>query len=206
MSRVIAYIDGFNLYFGLKSKNWQRYYWLNVQALARNLLKAGQQLVTTKYFTSRVSSSRQDPAKAKRQNSYLEALLTLEDIEIQAEHYLAKTIRCHRCGYTWISHEEKMTDVNIAVEMTMDAFQDRFDTALLVSADSDLTRAVENIRKVLPRKRVVVAFPPGRHSARLKHIADASFTIGRKKIADSLFPESVAKPDGYVLHRPKEWA
>lgn len=26
-ARVIAYIDGFNLYFGLKSKGWKRYYW-----------------------------------------------------------------------------------------------------------------------------------------------------------------------------------
>jgi len=33
MDRVITYIDGFNLYFGLKSKDWQRYYWLNLQLL-----------------------------------------------------------------------------------------------------------------------------------------------------------------------------
>ncbi len=29
MDRVIVYIDGFNLYFGLKSKGWRRYFWLN---------------------------------------------------------------------------------------------------------------------------------------------------------------------------------
>jgi hypothetical protein len=34
MERVIAYVDGFNLYFGLKSKGWQRYFWLNIPALA----------------------------------------------------------------------------------------------------------------------------------------------------------------------------
>ena len=26
--RVIAYIDGFNLYFGLKAKGWRQFYWL----------------------------------------------------------------------------------------------------------------------------------------------------------------------------------
>jgi len=36
MDRVIAYVDGFNLYFGLKSKGWRRYYWLNPRALALN--------------------------------------------------------------------------------------------------------------------------------------------------------------------------
>jgi hypothetical protein len=32
--RVIAYIDGFNLYYGLKDKGWRRYYWLNLNSLS----------------------------------------------------------------------------------------------------------------------------------------------------------------------------
>ena len=36
--RVIAYIDGFNLYFGLKQSGRQRYYRLDVHKLAGNLL------------------------------------------------------------------------------------------------------------------------------------------------------------------------
>ena len=42
MPRVITYIDGFNLYFGLKSQGWERFLWLDVQALSRNLLKPDQ--------------------------------------------------------------------------------------------------------------------------------------------------------------------
>jgi len=38
-ARVIAYIDGFNLYFGLKSKGWKRYYWLDLSELCLRLLK-----------------------------------------------------------------------------------------------------------------------------------------------------------------------
>ena len=34
MSRVVAYVDGFNLYFGLRSKGWKKYYWLDLCALA----------------------------------------------------------------------------------------------------------------------------------------------------------------------------
>ena len=33
VERVIAYIDGFNLYFGLKSKGWKRYYWRDLERL-----------------------------------------------------------------------------------------------------------------------------------------------------------------------------
>ena len=33
--RVIAYIDGYNLYYGLRTKRWKWFYWLNVQSMAR---------------------------------------------------------------------------------------------------------------------------------------------------------------------------
>jgi hypothetical protein len=42
MERVITYIDGFNLYFGLKSNGWDRFLWLNLRALSQNLLKPHQ--------------------------------------------------------------------------------------------------------------------------------------------------------------------
>lgn len=205
MQRVIAYVDGFNLYFGLRSKNWQRYYWLNIQALMRNLLKPDQRLVQTKYFTSRVSSTPGDPAKCKRQNTYLEALAALPDFRIFYGHYLEKSMTCQRCGACWRAHEEKMTDVNIAVELVVDAFTDRFDTALLVSGDSDLTAPVETVRRLFPQKTVIVAFPPERTSKRLEKAATATFIIGRKKLADSQFPDQVGKADGFVLQRPQKW-
>jgi hypothetical protein len=55
MPSVVSCIDGFNLYFGLKSQGWERFLWLDVQALSRNLLKPDQILARTKYFTSRVA-------------------------------------------------------------------------------------------------------------------------------------------------------
>ena len=36
--RVAAYIDGFNLYYGLRSKGWQRYYWVDMNLLVGKLL------------------------------------------------------------------------------------------------------------------------------------------------------------------------
>lgn len=205
MARVTAYVDGFNLYFGMRSRKWPRYYWLNVQLLVQNLLKPDQRLMYTKYFTSRVSSTPADPEKSKRQNTYLEALATPHQFKILYGHYLGQTIRGHNCGAYWDSHEEKMTDVNIAVELVTDAFQDSFATALLISADSDLTAPVEAVRRLFPQKRVVVGFPPFRRSKRLHDVANSSFTIGRKKVADSQFPGKVRKPDGYVLQRPTRW-
>ena len=82
---------------------------------------------------------------------------------------------------------------------------DRFDTAVIVSGDSDLTGPVEEIQTRYPNKRVVIAFPPNRHSVSLKNAADAHFTIGRNALRDSQFPDTVVKPDGYPLSRPDRW-
>lgn len=204
--RVIVYIDGFNLYYGIHSKRWHRYYWLNVQQLAQNLLKPGQSLVATKYFTSRVSSTPRDPNKSDRQNTYLEALGALPDVEIYYGHYLEKTVECFTCKAKWRMPEEKMTDVNIAVEMMVDSFRDQWDTALLSSGDSDLVAPITNVRRMLPEKRVVVVFPPNRHSVQLQKVAHAYFTIGRRKLAVSQLPETVRKADGFELTRPVEWS
>jgi hypothetical protein len=54
MSRVIVYIDGFNLYYALRSKGWRKYYWLDLARLAQALIKPGQQLEALHYFTSRI--------------------------------------------------------------------------------------------------------------------------------------------------------
>jgi len=54
MHQVIAYVDGFNLYYGMKEKGWRRYYWLNLELLIRNLLLNNQHLRMVKYFTALV--------------------------------------------------------------------------------------------------------------------------------------------------------
>src|SRR5688572_28000914 len=111
MERVIAYVDGFNLYFGLKSSGLRRYYWLNIYALCQTLLKPDQRLVCSKYFTSRVT---RPPDKVRRQTTYLEALGTVADCPIFYGHFLTSPRTCRNCGNIEQVPTEKMTDVNIA--------------------------------------------------------------------------------------------
>ena len=62
MARVVAYVDGFNLYFGMKHGHFKRYYWLDVAALAQSLLKPGQELAATHYFTARIRDNGRNAA------------------------------------------------------------------------------------------------------------------------------------------------
>jgi uncharacterized LabA/DUF88 family protein len=202
LERVVAYIDGFNLYFGLKDSGWRRYYWLNLERLVQNLSRPGQIVESVKYFTARVS---QPPDKQKRQATFIEAVETLPLVTVFFGKYQLNPRQCLHCGHADTVPNEKMTDVNIAVEMLSDAFLDRFDSALLISADSDLVAPLRRIRQLFPKKRIVLAFPPKRASKELKKVANAYFTIGRDVIAKSLLPREVRKADGFVLKCPDSW-
>ena len=73
--RVIVYVDGFNLYFGIKEAGFENCKWLDIHQLILGLIKPGQELILIKYFTSRVSNN---PDKQKSQSTYIEALETKE--------------------------------------------------------------------------------------------------------------------------------
>ena len=154
MTRVITYIDGFNLYFGLRQKQWRKYYWLDLAALSRALLKSGQSLVETNYFTSRIKQSNGNEAEVKRQTTYLDALAARGEVLRHEGHFLIKEgERCRACRAPIVRFEEKMTDVKIATKLLLDAFDDRFDTALVISGDSDLSPPIEAILRRHPSKR-----------------------------------------------------
>jgi uncharacterized LabA/DUF88 family protein len=199
--RVWVYVDGFNLYFGIIEAGYVNCKWLNIRNLSSNLLLPHQELIGIKYFTSRVSNN---PEKQKRQTTYIEALETV-GIDIFYGHYQRDTIECKRCLNIWPSYNEKMTDVNIATQMLIDAFQDKFDMAMLISGDSDLVPPIRSIHRIFPGKRVFVAFPPKRHNSSVSLVAKGSLTIGRKKLIDNQFPDQVTKKDGFILRRPQEW-
>ena len=203
--RVIAYIDGFNLYYGLREKGWRRYYWLNLWQLVNSLLAPYQVCVCVKYFTALIRDPGVDPDKAKRQRTYIEALRTLPQVQIFYGHYLSKPMQCRNCHAQWMCQEEKKTDVNIATEMLTDAFAGACDTQLLISADSDLVPPVEKILAMFPKSRIIVAFPPARSSGDLCRLASHCFTIGRGRLSKSQFPDQVRKRDGFVLTRPAKW-
>lgn len=98
-----------------------------------------------------------------------------------------------------------MTDVNIAIQLMTDAFDDAFDVALVISGDSDLTTPVRRVRERFPAKRVIIAFPPQRHSKSLKQYASGHLGISENKLRASQLPAEIVKPDGFVLQRPEGW-
>ena len=98
-----------------------------------------------------------------------------------------------------------MTDVNIATQMIIDAYHDKYDMAMLISGDSDLVPPIKSIMENFNNKRIFVAFPPKRHNNSVNLVSKGSLVIGRKKLADSQFDDEITKKDGFVLKKPDYW-
>jgi hypothetical protein len=84
--------------------------------------------------------------------------------------------------------------------------RDRFDTALLISADSDLCPAVRETKSLFPAKRIIAAFPPSRRSAELRRVVDGFVFIGDDKVRRAQLPEEIVTEAGITLRRPKHWS
>lgn len=199
--RIIAYIDGFNLYFGIREAGFHNCRWLNVRKLVNSLLKPNQVLIDIKYFTSRVNNN---PEKQKRQSTYIEALES-SDIKIIYGNYQDSSTECTKCGHSWRTAKEKMTDVNISTSIIIDAYKDAYDMAILISGDSDLTSPIREVHNLFKNKRVFIVFPPKRHNNSMALVAKGSSVIGRKKLLDAQFHEEEISKTGYKLKIPQKW-
>lgn len=196
------YVDGFNLYHGLHEAARCRWLWLDLVALAE-ALRPRSTVEMVRYYTAPVLGQ---PDAASRQQTYLHALSALHGsrIDIVQGRYQSKSKSCRKCGAKWTEREEKETDVNIAVGLVSDAALGAMDSALIVSADSDLAPAVRTVKKLNPNIFVAAAFPPKRFSNELKSLMPNSFKIGPAKIRGASLPVKVT--DGArTFTRPAKW-
>jgi uncharacterized LabA/DUF88 family protein len=202
--RVIAYVDGFNLYHGMHERFRRTYNWLDVEGLARQLVRRDERLVGVRYFTARVRRGR---GGRLRQNRYLEALAAhCPLVKIVEGRFQEKTITCLSCRSRWVTYEEKESDVNMAITIVEDGARNRYDTALIVSADSDLSPAIRAVRRLRPESCLVAAFPPRRHSDELSRHVDRTVHVDRTMLRRAQLPDEVVTSNGIKLTRPAYWA
>ena len=199
--RVIAYIDGSNLYFGMVDAGLKYCKWLDVKKLMESFLDSGQSLVAVKFFTSRLTH---DEAKEARQATYLDAL-ELAGVDLIFGSCHSQTIECYQCNHKWVTPTEKMTDVNLATHLLMDAHLDAYDVAFVVSGDTDFTPCVEAVNESFAAKSVVMLFPPLRENETLEEEARSSQLITKEKLIECQFPMKLVGNDGIELQKPAGW-
>jgi len=201
MNRVIVFIDGFNLYHSIdRVKEFRSCKWLDLQKLVRCFATSKDEIREVYYFSAYANWR---PESANRHRHYVRAL-EATNVKIVLGRFKVKDTYCIRCKATFQKHEEKETDVNIAIKMFETAVSDSFDTAFLISGDSDLLPAVRAIKKSFPHKQIHSIIPPGIGGESLKETAHMHKRIKAKHLLSSRLADPFISGE-LTLPCPTKW-
>lgn len=207
--RTYVYVDGFNLYFGALKNT--KYKWLDLKSLCSNLLQPYNRILKIKYFTAHVSGTAADPQKPIHQQLYIRALKhTTPELEVILGQFTTHKVRKRLVTpVNEVRHAEvyetteKGSDVNFAVHLVNDAWLDRYDTAIVVSGDSDLVESIRLVKKHHSQKRIGLLTIGKRHcSKELINSVDFIRNIGTSILSASQFPDVIP---GTKIVKPPDW-
>lgn len=175
--RARIYIDGLNLYNNcLKNTGYK---WLDLEKFCTNLLGPAYAVQKVYYFTARVADLNGDGAPT-RQTFYLNAISKFPNIKIELGNFRrrekkiqvipqlqvqiinpmnSQVLRVEKKsiikGY---AYEEKGTDVNLAIQLLIDAYTEsnQYDCAVVISNDTDFEPAIKHVSKKIKKKIFVI--------------------------------------------------
>lgn len=164
--RVVMFVDGSNFYHGLKSRIGNTK--IDFEKLPRKL--TGQRKLVRVYYYNAPVDQFAFPDRYAAQQKFFSALDNVP--------YLAvKLGRLEPRGKAWV---EKGVDVNIAVDMVTMAYDDIYDTCILISGDGDFAVAVEAVKSA--GKHVEVAYTQANYQ--IKKAADKFILLDAEYLED----------------------
>ncbi len=138
--RAVIFMDSSNLFLGLKKLGVKADY-----GKLKKILSENKNLISSQFYGGII-----DPPKAKRLG-FLKAL----------DKRYGYTIKTRKVKITSEGVKEKGVDILLAIEMIIYAYEDIYDTAILVSGDGDFTPVVKKviINIYFGKKRKIDSFP-----------------------------------------------
>lgn len=234
---VNIYIDWFNLYYAIQKKikdssSWWRkeFQRCDFHKLFSHFLKEDEEINTIYFFSAyRVW----DQWVIDRHIAYISALSN-HNIRPILWKYLSKTntytkgknpieaILCDKTiesplayidlltSLSYWTYEEKETDVKIALQIVEDAFLGKYDHAYIISWDSDITPAIETVRKlvkqwVISSKLFSSILVPGTKGKKIRKLCNYQYDITTKQMIDSVLPHNIIIDNTTTISIPKEW-
>jgi len=204
MSLVNFYIDGYNLYYALKDSGLYHLLWLDFEKFCKSFLISNLQDIGCIYFFTAIWKRK--PESEKRQHLYLDAARAASSsaIIIKRGKFIEREVTCDYCRITFIRQKEKQTDINIAIQMILDAINGNYDIAYLLTSDSDYVPLIQLLRQKY-EKDVRVLFPPGQFSKDLDKAASECQPITPGLLISCQLPDTFVGKDGKTYKKPLKW-
>lgn len=180
MKRISVFIDGNNFYFGLrklygkekslKTFDFEKFAWF----------LAGKEKVVAIHYYNALLDREHNPEKYKSQKEFFEKLRKIPNFHL----VLCRLLKRNITGTNKFYYIIKEDDIHMAVDMVENAYENNFDTALLISGDGDFVPAVRSVKK--KGKMVTNVYFKNSSSRNLKNFCDESLELS-KQILDKFF-------------------
>ncbi len=190
--RVISFVDGFNLYHAIARLKQPHLNWIDLKKLSQFFVKSqSEELIQILYFSAlSIHTSEKNQAQQK---VYI-AAQKHRGIKVILGQFKKKNRYCSLCLSHSTIHEEKETDVNIALTLFELAYQDAYDRAFLISNDSDQAPAIKKVLKHFPHKKITIVAPPlSRQCNELIQVASDKTKITIHHLERCLLPEVIPR-------------
>ena len=174
MKRVAIYIDGSNFYFSLKKRFTTK---IKVEKFCKKLVGEND-LVKINYYLAPLDSER-NPKLFAIQQKFISKLREIKNLKI----IFGRLEKRKQDGKVYFV--EKATDVNLALDLVLDAQSREYDEAYLISNDGDFSGAVKAAIERFGREIVYVAIGNNKMiSHHLRKVASKTLRINKDFIEE----------------------
>jgi uncharacterized LabA/DUF88 family protein len=212
MKRVCFLIDGFNLYHSIKDLNkihGIKAKWLDLHSLCQSyiyLFGKDAVLQDIYYFSAYPNHlAIKSPDTLVRHKNFVSCLEDM-NVKVILGRFKEKKVFCSNCKTIVTKHEEKETDVAIAIKIIELFHEDSCDIQVIISGDTDLAPAVRTSLSLFKNKQICFAFPFNRKMKELSKLSTlASFSISAGNYQKHLLPDPYILKDGQKISKPPTW-
>ncbi|MEK6792504.1 MAG: NYN domain-containing protein [Nanoarchaeota archaeon] len=174
MEKIAIYIDGSNFYFSVKKKFGFN---IDIKKFCDKLAEKDK-LVKINYYIAPIDKTRNAEMYANQQK-FFEKLKKIDKLAI----VLGRLERRKQDGKEY--YVEKATDVNLTLDLVLDAQANVYDEAYLISNDGDFSGAIKAVIERFGKEIVYVAIGNRKSiSYHLKQVASRTLKIESSFVTD----------------------
>lgn len=144
------------------------------------------------------------PDRSARHKVFVEAC-EAKGVRIVLGKFKEKNAPCPYCKRNILRHEEKATDVNIALHAYRLAAEPGTEQIVFVSGDTDLIPAVRMIKQDFPHVVVGAVFPHRRDTREFAREVHFHHKTSTDVLDRFILPTIMTKPNGKTITCPHEW-
>ena len=206
MRKVSVFIDGYNLYHAINNLGNNHFKWINLASLSKEFIQSqDEKIIRILFFTAFPSHKPLDVQE--RYSSY-----TTASKEMGVEIIEGKFKKKFFMGYNKAglyqqreTHEEKETDVNIALHILEDAYETISDKIILISNDSDIAPALRMAKTKNTTLKLNIVTPPLSNGRRPNFdLAYSSLNIKKDRKGQIFFKTRMIQEIHLIRHRLPE--